>query len=69
MTINGLPVICAPAIGKGFLFQAENATTWAYGYGVVAASGVMTMYPTAAAGAWTASGTKGLGQSAMMWQL
>jgi len=70
-TVTGFPAEITPANNRLFTSLAitDNGGRLYTGHGVLASTGTMTLYTTAASGAWTASAEKGLTTNQFSYQL
>ena len=65
---NALPAAFRPAAATDFPFPAvDNGGTPVFGLGEVGTNGIITFYPTAAAGNWTGSGTASFARSSVQY--
>jgi hypothetical protein len=69
MTMTGLPAFLCPVTAQTVMCSVVNNSVSAggTGYMTVSTAGVVTVYPTIAAGAWTASGTKAILPTPISW--
>lgn len=69
-TITGAPAAITPSVQQHFTVRVhDNGGSAVWGTGRVETSGVITLFPVAAGGNWTASGTMTLDAGTMQWYL
>lgn len=59
-TLTGMPTTCRPSVPRTVILRITDNGIDSFGLAVIGTDGVITIYPTAAGGAFTSAGNKGV---------